>query len=235
MSMILAAEDDPLTQKLIVKFLGDLDLATVCVDDGAQCLEALRSWQPDLLLLDIMMPVCDGIQVLEKVRSDPKLTSMAVVMLTARGDAKTVRRALELGADDFLIKPLRAKEMHTRIRLHTYRPSFDEVRALVANLHVRDTTILSQAGLRGIDAQRYTLYPLRDHGLPLCVRLPSDWSAADLAKRDDATLAAHVALYGRGVAWKQIWPRSVDVKAAEPLHTPLFSDDELAELVERFS
>jgi two-component system cell cycle response regulator len=105
----------------------NLELLHAYVEDGVGCkvrtardgLEALRSVeqeQPDLILLDVMMPRMSGFQVCSRLKSDPTLRDIPVVMVTALNEVADVERAVESGADDFLTKPVHRIELITRVK-----------------------------------------------------------------------------------------------------------------------
>jgi two-component system cell cycle response regulator len=105
----------------------NLELLHAYVEDGVGCkvrtardgLEALRSveqQQPDLILLDVMMPRMSGFQVCSRLKSDPTLRDIPVVMVTALNEVADVERAVESGADDFLTKPVHRIELITRVK-----------------------------------------------------------------------------------------------------------------------
>jgi adenylate cyclase len=96
--------------------------------DGEEALAAVKEWRPDLLLLDVMMPKLDGIEVCRRLRSDSSLPFTAIILVTAKADSKDVVVGLEAGADEYLTKPLdqvalvarvksvlRLKELHDRV------------------------------------------------------------------------------------------------------------------------
>ncbi|MFU8811420.1 MAG: response regulator transcription factor [Balneolaceae bacterium] len=108
-------------------------------EDGVSALESARENKPDLVLLDIMMPKMDGLEVCEKMRTDDKLKHIPVIFLTARGDEKTEVQGLDSGADDYVTKPISPTKLMSRIRAVLRRFSESEVVANV--LHVHDLEI----------------------------------------------------------------------------------------------
>jgi len=102
---ILIVDDDPLNRRLLTKNLETEGHRTTDVDNGFAALSAIGSDPPDVILLDIEMPGLDGIEVLERIKSDPKIRHIPVIMISGVDDADSVVRCLEAGADDFLPKP----------------------------------------------------------------------------------------------------------------------------------
>jgi CheY-like chemotaxis protein len=88
------------------------------VADGVAALEAMRRHRPDLVLTDVMMPRADGIAVLRAVRADTELRSLPVILLSARAGEESRVEGLEVGADDYLVKPFSARELLARVNAH---------------------------------------------------------------------------------------------------------------------
>lgn len=85
-------------------------------EDGQEGIEAARKYQPDLILLDIMMPKMDGLEVVERIRDDSQLKRIPVIFLTARGDEKTEVEGLDKGGDDYITKPISTTKLISRIK-----------------------------------------------------------------------------------------------------------------------
>ena len=110
-------DDEPILMAVVREFLHEAGYHNFnLVDDSTQALEKLREYQPDILLLDLVMPEVDGFQILQAVRADPATRHLPVVVLTSSSDADTKLRALELGATDFLAKPVDSSELILRLR-----------------------------------------------------------------------------------------------------------------------
>ena len=114
---ILIADDRPDNVTLLVRYLEYEGYAQVSARDGVETLEKVRDEMPDLVLLDINMPLKDGFAVLSEIRSDPAISHIPVIILTAaRLDATDVQSGLNLGADDYVTKPFERHELMARIR-----------------------------------------------------------------------------------------------------------------------
>lgn len=109
---ILIVEDDGNIAQLLHLYLEKEGYETQIADNGGKGVEIFRSFQPDLVLLDIMLPVMDGWSVLKKIRSESKTP---VIMLTAKGETSDRVTGLEEGADDYIVKPFETKEVLARI------------------------------------------------------------------------------------------------------------------------
>ena len=110
---ILIVEDDPNISELVQMYLEKEGYNTRIASDGGQGLDLFRQLRPDLVLLDIMLPVMDGWSVLRTIRQDSKTP---VIMLTAKGETFDKVLGLELGADDYVVKPFDAKEVVARVK-----------------------------------------------------------------------------------------------------------------------
>jgi two-component system alkaline phosphatase synthesis response regulator PhoP len=115
-SRILIAEDNPQNAELVEAYLGDQEFEIRIASDGEQTLQIVRTWRPDLILLDVMMPKISGFEVCKRLRADPAARDTAVLMITALDQASDVERAVEAGTDDFLTKPINKNELLLRVR-----------------------------------------------------------------------------------------------------------------------
>ena len=113
MTKVLIVEDDHNIAQLLQLYLEKEGFETQIAPDGGKGVELFRSFQPDLVLLDIMLPVLDGWGVLRKIRETDKTP---VIMLTAKGELNDKVTGLEQGADDYIVKPFEMKEVLARIR-----------------------------------------------------------------------------------------------------------------------
>ena len=110
---ILIVDDDSNIAELISLYLAKECFETQIVGDGVSALRAVKSYQPDLILLDIMLPGIDGYQVCREVRAS---SDIPVIMLSAKGEVFDKVLGLELGADDYMEKPFDSKELVARVK-----------------------------------------------------------------------------------------------------------------------
>ncbi|MBX3357616.1 MAG: response regulator [Phycisphaeraceae bacterium] len=113
---VLVVDDNAQNLELLQAYLEDLDLPVRTARDGVEAMQAIEGDQPDIILLDVMMPRMSGFQVCTKVKSNPATRDIPVVMVTALNEVGDVERAVESGADDFLTKPVNRLELLTRVR-----------------------------------------------------------------------------------------------------------------------
>ncbi len=109
---VLIVEDDTNIAELLHLYLEKEGYDTAVASDGGKGVELFRSFQPDLVLLDIMLPVMDGWSVCKKIREESKAR---IIMLTAKGETMDKVSGLEMGADDYIVKPFEMKEVLARI------------------------------------------------------------------------------------------------------------------------
>ncbi|MET9326390.1 MtrAB system response regulator MtrA [Tsukamurella sp. NPDC003166] len=125
---ILVIDDDPALAEMLTIVLRNEGFDSTVVGDGTQALSAAREFRPDLVLLDLMLPGMNGIDVCRVLRAD---SSVPIVMLTAKADTVDVVLGLESGADDYVIKPFKPKELVARVRARLRRTD-DEPSELLA-------------------------------------------------------------------------------------------------------
>jgi two-component system cell cycle response regulator len=115
-STVLIVDDNPQNVELLQAFLETLPVKIVTAADGVEALEKVAQHNPDLILLDIMMPRMSGFQVCKKLKSDPKTKDIQVLMVTALNELGDIEQATECGTDDFVSKPINKFELVTRVK-----------------------------------------------------------------------------------------------------------------------
>jgi DNA-binding response OmpR family regulator len=115
---VLLVDDDEKLRKLVTEYLEGYGFQVETLPDGRSVVSSIRNESPDIVILDIMLPGKDGLEVLKEIRSE---FSVAVIMLTAKGDDADRIVGLELGADDYLPKPFNPRELLARIKAVTRR------------------------------------------------------------------------------------------------------------------
>ena len=113
---ILVVDDEPDAVELIEFNLKSADYKVATADDGSEALRKARSFSPDLILLDWMLPQMDGLEVCKLLRRDPQTATIPIIMLTAKASEIDRVLGLEMGADDYLTKPFSPRELLLRIK-----------------------------------------------------------------------------------------------------------------------
>ena len=114
--MIWCVDDDNAIRDIEVYTLGSMGYEATGFADGAAMFAALDREKPELIVLDIMLPGEDGVEILRKLRSHPDTKKIPVIMATAKGTEMDKIQSLDLGADDYLVKPFGVMEMVSRIK-----------------------------------------------------------------------------------------------------------------------
>jgi len=114
--IILVVDDNRENLELLEAYLEDLDCRTIAAYDGPEALEIVRKDNPDLLLLDIMMPKMSGFEVCRRIKNDPATSHIPIIMVTALNEFGDMQRAVDCGTDDFVSKPVNKLELLTRVK-----------------------------------------------------------------------------------------------------------------------
>ncbi|TVQ59616.1 MAG: response regulator [Phycisphaerales bacterium] len=115
-ALVLVVDDHAQNLELLHAYVEAMGCRVATAPDGVEALRMVDEAQPDLILLDVMMPRMSGFQVCAKLKSDPATRDIPIVMVTALNEVGDVERAVESGADDFLTKPVHRIELATRVK-----------------------------------------------------------------------------------------------------------------------
>ena len=164
MTRILVVDDDPTVAEVVAGYLLRAGYTVERAEDGAAALACVAATQPDLLVLDLMLPEVDGLEVCRRLRADRATRSLPIVMLTARGDEQERILGLELGADDYVTKPFSPRELMLRIQSVLRRSSSPPPAPAPEPLHAGDLT-LDPAARRAQRGGRELALTLREFDL----------------------------------------------------------------------
>ncbi|MGA2032811.1 MAG: response regulator [Thermoguttaceae bacterium] len=130
-SKILIADDNLPNVELLEAYLGEVDCETAVAGDGRETLDKVGEFQPDLILLDIMMPKLSGFEVCRTLKKNPATSHIMILMVTALNELGDIERAVACGCDDFLSKPINKLELLKRVEnMLKVRHLSDEVERL---------------------------------------------------------------------------------------------------------
>ncbi len=136
-STVLIVDDEPSIREIARRYLEHAGFVVLEARDGLEGLRLARDQQPDVIVLDVMLPKLDGWQVLEELRLNSSLEQrIPVLMLTARGEESDRLRGLESGADDYLVKPFSPRELLARIKIMLRRGQVPIERSSVGSLEL---------------------------------------------------------------------------------------------------
>ena len=145
--MIWCVEDDASIRDIEIYTLLSTGFEAKGFEDGSSAWEALKSEKPELILLDVMLPGIDGVELLKKIKASSSLCDIPIIMATAKGSEYDKVKSLDLGADDYLVKPFGMMEMVSRIKavLRRCKPKQDawlwKVKDLALNAEERTVFI----------------------------------------------------------------------------------------------
>ncbi len=146
-SRVLIADDIQQNRELLEAYLADEGYEILMASDGQQTMQLVDQQQPDLILLDIMMPRMSGYEVCSQIKGDPARRGILVLMVTALNEAGDIEKAVNAGCDDFLTKPVNRLELRTRVRsLLRVRHLANERDRLLAYLEEMEHRILRGDG-----------------------------------------------------------------------------------------
>ena len=112
---ILIADDNEANIELLEAYLADRDCRIARALDGQQTMDQVAAFEPDLILLDIMMPKLNGFEVCQRLKDDPATSRIMILMVTALNELGDIERAVAAGTDDFLSKPVQKLELLKRV------------------------------------------------------------------------------------------------------------------------
>jgi phosphate regulon transcriptional regulator PhoB len=197
---VLIVEDEPDIRDLIAFHLERAGYQPRAVRTGPEALREVRAGPPDLVLLDLMLPELDGLEVCRRIRQDPKTAAVPIIMLTARGEEVDRVLGLELGADDYVGKPFSPKELLARVRavLRRARPGTESLPLTVGSLTVDVGTHTVSVGGQpvGLTPKEFDLLRalLDAHGRVLSRDFLLDrvWGYASASAIESRTVDVHV-------------------------------------------
>ena len=135
---VLIADDNEANVELLEAYLSDMDVETAVAVDGQDTLDKAASFDPHLILLDVMMPKLSGFEVCEKLKSDPNTRRIMILMVTALNEHGDMERAVESGTDDFLSKPVNkealVKRVENMLKLRTVTDELERLRRYIEEM-----------------------------------------------------------------------------------------------------
>lgn len=152
--MIWCVDDDNTIRDIEVYTLAQTGFEAKGFADGVSMLEALKTEKPDLIVLDIMLPGKDGVDILKEIRGNPETRKIPVIMATAKGTEMDKIQGLDLGADDYLVKPFGVMEMVSRIKAVLRRYESDKKEETLA---IGDITLSDKEHIVTVNGEKTAL------------------------------------------------------------------------------
>ena len=152
--MIWCVDDDNTIRDIEVYTLTQTGFEAKGFADGISMLEALKTEKPELIVLDIMLPGKDGVEILKEIRSNPETRKIPVIMATAKGTEMDKIQGLDTGADDYLVKPFGVMEMVSRIKAVLRRCEPDEKEEV---LSIGEITLSDKEHLVTVNGEKVVL------------------------------------------------------------------------------
>jgi two-component system alkaline phosphatase synthesis response regulator PhoP len=187
---ILLVDDDPDIIELLTYNLEKEGFETASAEDGIQALDVAKAFKPDLILLDVMMPKMDGIETARQLRLLPNFKETYILFLTARAEEYTEVAAFDVGADDYIVKPIKPRALMSRLKA-IFRRDSQQV----------ETDEKLEIGSLVINRVNYTV---QNNGLPLVMPKKEFELLFFLAKHPDK-------VFGRDELLEKVWGADVYV------------------------
>ena len=197
---LVVVEDDPDLLEVLRESFAREGYEVLVAEDGLRGLELIREVRPDLVCLDVMMPGMDGIEVCRELRADGDFQGLPILMLTAKGEESDVVLGLGIGADDYVVKPARPKELVARVRALLRRRSKEVAGESVAVLRVGILEVDEERFEVRVDGTQVSFTPTEFHILQALAKKPGRvFRRTELLEQatggsfaDERTVDAHV-------------------------------------------
>lgn len=162
---VLIVDDVPRNVQLLGSILAQEGYEVLSATSGSMALERLSARLPDLVLLDLMMPGMDGLEVCRRIKQDPKTLDLPVIFLTAANESELAAKALKEGAVDFINKPFNTSELLARVRTHVdLKQTRDELRRIIRQKNELMSAVAHDLK-NPVSAVRFSAHLLRNEGL----------------------------------------------------------------------
>jgi CheY-like chemotaxis protein len=206
---VLIAEDEVLVQNMAKAVVEHCGYRCEIVSDGAACLERLAKVPPPaLLILDLVMPGVDGIQVLQSLAGTPPEERIPIAVLSGLNQQDAVVRAIQLGADDYIVKPFLVGELKLRINALIFAGDDARARSIVSNLRMADDDLANAIAQVYPKWALHDVYAVPDEDGETCVAIPSRASPLSISKLHVSEFTKSVGVFRKCVGgWRKIWPR----------------------------
>lgn len=181
---VLVVDDDKEIVRVVRSYLEKSGYTVLTAYDGGTALHMLRRERPEIMILDLMLPDRDGLEITQMLRADSALARTYVIMLTARVEDMDRVVGLELGADDYMIKPFNPREVVARVRAGLRRRQLDEQSAVSEIYRYEGLIVDMMRHHVTVDGERVELTPTEFNLLAVLIRHPGiPFTRADLVRK----------------------------------------------------
>ncbi|MBF0443652.1 MAG: response regulator transcription factor [Oligoflexales bacterium] len=209
---ILAIDDEVEVLKLYQCFLSFRNYDVKTTDKAETFLEELKNNPPDLLILDINLPDMSGLSLLEIIRANALTSSIPIIMVSARGDEDTIKEAIKLGCDNFVVKPFKMKDFQERIEAELYNLREEDIRDLLSKVKRTNNSLLKALSIPVIDIPIYDAYPIKYHGRELCVVTFRGVNPKSVGKHEMEQLSKEAMIFFKSpVKWRLLFPKDANI------------------------
>lgn len=216
MAHVLLVDDDVELRTLSLKFLQGAGYDVVVVGDGWDAIREIVVNKPDIVVMDIEMPKLSGLNALDILRVSRLTDQIPIIVTSGHGDKDTILRAVQLGADDFIVKPYSYNELVSRIAVHLFQLDFQTLQTVLAGL--KEIGDQNKPAWTGLDASHYQDWGAftATHGeRELTILLQQGVTIAQAAalNQEQAAIKIMVLAKFRSV-WKCVWPAPAGLAAS---------------------
>ncbi len=211
----LVAEDEIMTQKILSVALEQTGFQVTLCGDGRECLDNLDvGLKPDILILDLEMPIMTGIEVMEELNRNGLVESFPIACLTSNNQKEMVKKALMLGAHDYIVKPFEVYGMIFRVLDLIFNVEEKDLRVLIESLHMKDPSIFHNAGMQQWASRGFDAYPTVHANKNICVLLPHHAGPAALSRLPLPEIVAKVHIFRKcAFGWRKVWPTNSVIRS----------------------
>jgi DNA-binding response OmpR family regulator len=205
---VLLVDDDVELRTLSQKFLQGAGYEVVVVGDGWDAIREIVVNKPDVVVMDIEMPKLSGLNALDILRVSRLTDQIPIIVTSGHGDKDTILRAVQLGADDFIVKPYSYNELVSRIAVHLFQMDFKKLTEVLAGLHQIGSQ--NKPSWTGLDASQYQDWGAfsathGDRELTILLQRGVTIDQAAVMKEAEAAQKIMVLAKFRNT-WKGVWP-----------------------------
>jgi DNA-binding response OmpR family regulator len=206
---ILLVDDDEELRSLSEKYLQRNGFEVSVASDGWDAIRQIVVDKPDLVIMDIEMPKLSGLNALDILRVSRLTDQLPIIVTSAHGDKDTILRAVQLGADDFMVKPYSFTELSMRVGTHLFHLDFASLQKVLASLN-RPAEVKPTAFWSGLEASRYVdwgAFTCTFEERDLCVLLQQGLTIDQALKLNETQALSQVLVLAKARSrWKCVWP-----------------------------